>query len=135
MADPFAQLSRLIANLESIGDDGVAQVSDALEPAVQAVLESEYTEGKGPNGESWAVKADGTPSHLQKSGAMRSGSKAIRGVSGVSVRIPKPGGFHQSGTKRMSARKLVPDGEPLTGDWAKAAETAAHGVIVEKLLK
>jgi hypothetical protein len=66
---------------------------------------------------------------------MRSGTEVVRGVKGVSVRVPKPGGFHQGGTSRMDARKLVPDGEPLPAEWAKAAEEAARSVVLDGLTK
>src|SRR5690348_11573284 len=100
MADP---LERLIANLESLASSGAEDAEKAAADEIQSVLERQYDAGRAPGGDSWAAKADGTASHLQKSGAMRANTKAVRGVGGVSVRIPKPGGFHQSGTKNMPA--------------------------------
>lgn len=133
MADGFAQLAKLIGNLEGLATNGPEAVSEALEPAIQRVIEAEYDQGKDPSGQAWANKVDGTPSRLQKTGAMRAGTNAVRGVKGVTVRIPLPGGFHQGGTVKMVARKLVPDGEPLPETWAKAAEQAAVDVITRGL--
>ncbi len=132
--DGFGELAKLIANLEQLGSKGSEAIGEKLAPAIQAVLEQQYTDGKGPDGQQWADKADGTPSFLQKTGAMRSGTNAVAGVKGVSVRIPSPGGFHQGGTVKMPERKLVPDGE-LEGEWAKAAEEAVRAAITESLTK
>jgi hypothetical protein len=135
MPDPFAQLAKLIENLETLGEKGAEAVGQKLEPALNQVLQSEYEQGKGPDGQGWAHKADGSPSHLQKSGDMRRESKVVAGVKGVSVRIPKPGGFHQAGTSRMPARPLVPSGDSLPPDWQKAAEDATRAVILDGLGK
>lgn len=135
MADGFAQLSRLIANLETLADNGAEAASVAAAGAVEKVVEAEYTEGKGPDGKPWAAKADGTPSHLQKSGAMRSGSQVVPGVKGVTVRIPKPGGFHQGGTSRMASRPLVPDGDQLPPQWEQPVAEAVRRVITDGVRK
>ena len=135
MPDPFAQLARLIENLGGLAEKGTEAVAEKLEPAINQVIQAEYDQGKGPDGSTWAAKADGSASHLQKTGAMRSGTEVVRGVKGVSVRVPKPGGYHQGGTSRMPARKLVPDGEPLPPDWAKAAEEATRTVVLDRLTK
>lgn len=131
--DGFAQLSKLIANLETLAEDGIEVASVAAAGAVEKVVEAEYTEGKGPDGKPWAAKADGTPSHLQKSGAMRSGSQVVPGVKGVTVRIPKPGGFHQGGTVKMDARPLVPEGEQLPPQWEQPVAAAVQGAIAKAL--
>lgn len=133
MADGFAQLSRLIANLEQLADNGAETSSAAAAEAVEKVVEAEYTEGKGPDGKPWAAKADGTASHLQKSRAMRSGTQVVPGVKGVSVRVPKPGGFHQGGTKRMDARAIVPEGEQLPPEWERPVADAVSAVVAKAL--
>lgn len=135
MADPFAELQRLIDNLGELAENGTDTVATSLEPAVQQLLDQEYEQGRGPSGETWAAKADGTPSHLQKTGAMRAGSQVIPGVKGVSVRIPKPGGFHQDGTTRMQARPLVPEGEPLPEAWSAAVQRTSESTISSILKK
>jgi hypothetical protein len=129
----FAALGKLIQNLEHLGSHGSEAVGAKLEPAIQQVVESQYDQGKGPDGEKWANKADGTPSNLQKSGVMRSRSQVVAGVKGVTVRIPSPGGWHQGGTSRMPARPLVPEGDQLPREWEKAAQEAAAAVIREGL--
>lgn len=131
--DGFAQLSKLIANLETLADNGAEAASVAAAGAVEKVVEAEYTEGKGPDGKGWKAKADGTPSHLQKSGAMRSATQVIPGVKGVTVRIPKPGGFHQGGTVKMDARPLVPEGDALPPQWEQSVAAAVQGAIAKAL--
>lgn len=39
--------------------------------------------------------------------------------------------FHQAGTKRMAARKMVPDGGNLPASWRAAMLEAAHEVLAE----
>jgi hypothetical protein len=131
--DGFAKLERLIANLETLASDGADDASAAAASAVEKVVEAEYTEGKGPDGKRWADKADGTASHLQKTGAMRSATQVVPGVKGVSVRIPKPGGFHQGGTSRMPARPLVPEGEPLPPSWEQPVAAAVKDAFAKAL--
>jgi hypothetical protein len=133
VADPFAELASLIANLDNLAENGADAVAAKLEPALQGVIDREYEQGRGPSGETWKAKQDGQPSHLQKSGAMRAGTQVVRGVKGISVKIPSPGGYHQGGTSRMAARPLVPDGDPLPPEWEKAAEQAAIETIVGSL--
>lgn len=133
MADGFAQLSRLIASLDTLAADGATEVSEAAAKGLNEVVQAEYEQGKGPDGQAWANKADGTPSHLKKSGDMRRDTQVLPGVKGVTVRVPRPGGFHQAGTDRMQARKLVPDGEPLPASWEKSLEEATRQVITRGL--
>jgi hypothetical protein len=135
VADPFAELAKLIGNLGELAENGANAVSAKLEPVLQQVLENEYELGRGPNGETWAAKADGGPSHLQDTGAMRAGTQVVRGVKGISVKVPSPGGYHQGGTSRMPARPLVPDGEPLPQQWVEAVSNAAQATITDRLQK
>jgi len=130
VADGFAELAKLIAGLESLSAESV---SADLAPIVDGLVQAEYESGKGPDGQPWTAKADGTPSHLQKSGAMRSGSQVVPGVKGVSVRIPKPGGFHQGRTVKMAARPLVPSGDALPPAWEKPIADAAQASIAKAL--
>lgn len=135
MADAFARLGALIANLESLASGGSARVSEAAAKAVERVLEKQYTEGKGPDGQGWKAKADGQPSLLQESGRMRAGTQAVAGVKGITVRIPKPGGFHQGGTVKMPARPLVPSGDALPPAWEKPIADAIREAITSGVSK
>ncbi len=130
----LAPLEKLIAGLEDLADHGMRDIAAELEGELQQVVDDQYAEGKGPNGETWApLKRSGRPSHLQDTLAMSGESKAVRGVSGVTVRIPRPANFHQDGTSRMEARKLVPEDGTLPGRWGEAARDVAVTVIVGAL--
>ncbi len=131
MADGFAGLANLIAGLESVS---VEAVSADVTPAVSGLVQTEYEGGKDPSGQPWKAKADGKPSRLQKSGAMRLDSQVVPGIKGISVRIPSPGGFHQGGTVKMASRKLVPS-ESLPPEWDNAVTAAAQASIVKALGK
>jgi hypothetical protein len=128
----MAGLEALIGGLERLATHGFSDIQDETAKAVQGVVDSQYQAGVSPDGERWADKADGTASYLRKTGDMARDSKAIRGVSGVDVKIPSPGGYHQSGTKNMDVRKLVPDGE-LTPTWQQAIDGAAESVIAKAI--
>ncbi len=132
MANDFAKLERLIAGLEHLAEDAIAEISTELAPAIQEVIDDQYTEGHGP-AEGWKQLATGKPAHLQKSGDMSANSRAIKGVAGVTVRIPKPGGFHQSGTAKMPARKIVPDEGTLPGRWGEAVANTIRAVVIESI--
>lgn len=131
--DPFAALERLIGSIEQIAESGVDDIKAKAEASVQSVVESQYEQGVNPDGETWAPLKSGGASHLTKSRAMRTASKAVRGVKGITVTIPKPGGFHQSGTGRMPARKLVPSGDSLPPAWDAAVADAARAVVIKPL--
>lgn len=134
MANDLRALERLIEGLEQLATSGTEDIAAELEPEFQQVVDDQYAEGRGPDGEAWArLKRSGRPSHLQDTLAMSSASKALKGVKGVTVTIPSPANFHQAGTSRMEARKLVPDGEPLPGRWGEAARETSVAVIVQTL--
>lgn len=134
MANELLALERLIAGLEQLATSGVDGVAAELEPEFQQVVDDQYAEGRGPDGATWApLKRSGRPSHLQDTLAMSGASRALKGVKGITVTIPRPANFHQSGTERMEARKLVPDGEPLPGRWGEVARETATAVIVQTL--
>jgi hypothetical protein len=134
VASDLRPLERLIAGLEQLAESGVQDITAELEPEIQEVVDDQYAEGRGPEGETWApLKRSGRPSHLQDTGDMSAASRALRGVKGVTVTIPSPAQFHQGGTSRMVPRKLVPDGEPLPRRWGEAAREVSVSVIAEKL--
>jgi hypothetical protein len=122
-------LDELVAKLERLATKGYDDAKAEAERAVQSIVDAQYQAGIGPSGEPWADKVDGTASFLRKSGEMARESKAIRGVSGIDVKIPSPGGFHQSGTKKMQARPLVPDEGTLPTSWEQPIEEAVTRVL------
>ena len=123
-------LDELIRGLEGLAKSGFADAQNEAEKAVQGVLQAQYQAGVGPDGETWADKVDGTASYLKKSGDMQRGTSAVRGVGGIDVKVPSPGGFHQSGTGKMPARKVVPDdGNNLPPSWEQPVSAAVEGVL------
>lgn len=129
--DPFAALERFIAGIERVAESGIDDIKTEAEANVQGVVDGQYEQGVNPEGEAWAPLKSGGASHLTKSGAMRTASKAVRGVKGITVTIPKPGGFHQSGTGKMAARELVPSGDTLPPTWDAAVADAARQVVIK----
>ena len=56
----------------------------------------------------------------------------MKGVGGIRVTIPKPGGFHQDGTVKMDARPIVPDGD-LPDTWSNAVAEATRTVLARDI--
>lgn len=78
--------------------------------ALTAELQSGFDAGTDPYGAGWAAKKDGSQSHLTDTGAMRAGTRAVpAGGAGINFESPPPANFHQSGTSRMPARRVLPD--------------------------
>lgn len=135
----FAQLTKLKQRLEKLPAT-VPQITKAAALEVGIVLEKQYTSGTDPDGKQWqslsdATRATGrTPPPLTASGNMRSRTKVVAGVKGITTSVPSPGVFHQYGTKRMPARKIVPSGT-LPRNWSRPVKEAGAIVIRSAILK
>lgn len=126
----FGRLQDFSDRMTALATEAYADASHRAAVAVQQQLERQYGSGTDPYGNPWADKKDGSgKSYLQKSGKMRQNTRAVRGVGGIRVTAPKPAGFHQSGTKRMVSRPLVPYGSDMPQDWRQAIEGAVREAI------
>ncbi len=132
----FDRLVRLDEKLERLASEGMSDIEQRAAVAIHQQIERQFARGESAEGERWANKADGSPSHLQKSGNMKR-SMRVSGVGGVKLTIDRPAGWHQSGTKnkdgsrRMPERPIAPVGDALPPNWAGAVSQAAREVIGE----
>ena len=79
---------------------------------IDRILDEQFALGVDPYGTPWqhlGEWAGGRPSHLQETGAMRAFSSVEAQGSAIVMHVPDPGGFHQTGTRYMPARKIEPE--------------------------
>lgn len=135
----FAALAKLAATLEKLPNKALPAMALKGAVVINRVVEEQFALGVDPDGRSWAslkdsTKAKGrTPPPLTASGKMRRKAQAIPGVKGITERIPSPAGFHQTGTKRMAQRALVPAGNYLPPRWSTPLEAAGVEVLSSEL--
>jgi hypothetical protein len=135
----FAALAKLAKTLDKLGDKTMPAMSLKGAVVLNRLVEEQFALGVDPWGRSWAdlkestTKKGRTPPPLTASGKMRSKAQAIPGVKGITEKIPSPAGFHQTGTKKMESRPLVPHGNVLPPRWSEPLEAAGVEVISSQL--
>lgn len=129
----FAKISQW---RKKFGPSAVEQVKRAVmkniaEEALELVQEG-FEKEQAPSGRAWARLKSRSGRILQDTGRLRS-SFHRKNVSSVSVTIG-PGvsyaTFHQSGTKRMVARPMVPEGS-LPAKWKIRINRVAQEVMAD----
>jgi phage gpG-like protein len=102
------------------------------EPAITKALKKEFASGNDPHGRKWKKLATGKPSHLTLSGKLRRGTRAAPmpgGRKGLRIILgAKYGAFHQTGTRHMPARRILPD-KGMPASWRLALERAHREVF------
>jgi hypothetical protein len=108
-------------------------------PTIQAAIESEYANGRDPYGTPWkplkpATIAKGRHAPpLTDMGLMRARTRVTPrlGRPGIRITLPeRPGAFHQTGTRHMVARQVLPfRGMPRI--WADALRRASVQAMKE----
>lgn len=128
MSFPIAKLERLSRVLAQL-DQLPRRTAEIAAPAITRELQKEFARGADAHGRKWRRLATGKPSHLDKSGKLRRGTRAApmpgnsRGVRILFGSRARIAAFHQLGTKKMPARRILPDmGMPTS--WKVAIERA-----------
>ena len=122
------EIHNIVVALEALADTPLIALKLAV-PKIAAEIARQFDEGKDAYGRPWASLAEATiskgrsPPPLTDTGAMKSTVKVeTRGNDQLVASIADdPARFHQSGTKRMPARPILPTGE-VPEAWAKAVE-------------
>lgn len=135
----LAGLRELAENLRKLG--GVpSRASRAASEKIAEVIQDQFDAGVDPYGEPWAPLAPSTlerkqgPGILDETGAMRE-SIDVSPMSGAGVKVTigeDYARFHQEGTSRMPARKILPE-EELPDTWARAIEDAVDEAFEKTL--
>ncbi len=105
----MGRLSETLARLDVLP----RKVAEIAVPEITKALQREFAQGADPYGRKWRKLATGKPSHLTESGRLRKGTRAapLPGRrAGVRILLgAKYAVFHQTGTRRMPARKILPE--------------------------
>ena len=112
-----------------------AQAAQSVARGLTAELQRQFAEGHDPYDRAWKPKKSGKGRTLVRSGSL-AGSAVARPMAGAGVRIgpfPSYASFHQTGTKKMVARPILPYGG-LPARW-NAIIKAACTVTVNQAME
>ena len=128
-------LEGIIGGLEGLRDL-VPEI--ALEASIEIfeTIDSTFTLGADPYGETWAPLAPATlakgrtPPPLTDTGAMRESLRVSVTQDAIVASLESPAGYHQNGTRYMPARPVLPDyGRGLPDAWRQAITDAGQRVF------
>lgn len=127
----FAGLETLRGALEGL-EDVIPRICDKAGEKIEAAVDAQFSAGTDPYGTPWAPLASGQPSHLTKSGGMRSSVVVVVGTDRIETIVADPAGYHQGGTRRMVARPIIPtEARGLPDTWDDAITEAGLEVLDE----
>jgi phage gpG-like protein len=104
----------------------------AIRDTVEILIDEQFDARAEPtSGDQWAPRVPPTGSWpiLEKTGRMRRSYHVSATTTGVTVTNSTDyAGFHQTGTARMVARKVLPDGD-LPGEWRARIDEAVEAEL------
>jgi hypothetical protein len=105
-------LDGLARRLEYLGTSARRELVATVPAAVEEAIAEEFSERRDPDGKAWRARKAPTGSWplLRKTGAMYGGRRIEPTADGCVVTFSGPAKYHQSGTRRMVARRILPDG-------------------------
>jgi hypothetical protein len=128
----LATALRSMGQLEQMLDELIQtprKIAVEVAPKITKLLQRQFARGVDPYGRKWRRLATGRAAHLTKTGKLRSGTRAMPGMggrAGLRVVVGMPyGSFHQTGTSRMPARKILPE-RGMPAAWREAFVAAAR---------
>jgi len=106
------------------------QASRVLSQETVTLIQRGFTAQRSPYGRRWRPKKrpDGRKTLHGPTGRLRTTYRPL-GVSTLGFKVDTAAfyaRFHQSGTSRMVARKMVPDGRGIPGPWRKGFKLRAR---------
>ncbi len=124
----FRDLADRLAELEDIPSRIAAEVADEINES----LINEFDSGVNAYGNAWKPllpqtvrRKRGDARILRRTDALSAATRAVpTSGAGIEIQSLDYGSFHQNGTKRMVARKILPDGSTLPPAWSDAIEGA-----------
>lgn len=123
------RVAQALGDLDSIP----AQASAEAAREIERLIQDQFRSGTDPSGRPWKDLASGGRSFLFRSGDLF-GSIHVKPRPGAGVRVTvdaKYASYHQTGTKRMPARKILPEDE-LPESWELAIERAVENSMRRK---
>jgi phage gpG-like protein len=133
----FRDLADRLAELEWIPSRIASEVAGAINESIA----DQFSAGHDPYGKPWApllpstVRRKGGDRRILRRTDVLSSETVAKPTSGAGIEISSVdyGQFHQTGTKRMVARKILPDGAELPATWSKAIEEATERAFKKAL--
>lgn len=131
-------LADRLAELEGIPSRIAAEVAEGI----SALVADEFAGSHDPYGKPWkpllpqTVRRKGGDSRILRQTDDLSSSTVAKPASGAGVDVISidVGKYHQTGTRNMVARKILPDGENLPKSWEAVIEGAAERAF-KKVMK
>lgn len=125
-------LKELASRIKSLGDIP-DKVGTEVAVKLKAEAEGAFSSGSDPYGQAWAPNADGSSSHLYRTGTYRGSLRSQYGTDGkVYLKLGPLANIHQNEgiTKKRPARLVLPNMlRPLPERWEKVIfETAENAV-------
>lgn len=123
----------IAAKLQRLADKGEDRIAERGAEAAQKRLDEQFARTEEPSGLRWKPKKrpNGKPT-LEESGDMKGSAKAVPGPNGDILLYvsDEKAAWHQEGTEKMIARKMLPEDE-LPPRWREPIDEAAHDAIHE----
>lgn len=138
MINVFANLQPMITSLKRLDvkltdqDEFMEKVGDYFLDCI----ESEFNRQTDPYGKKWADLSPATIADKVKKGypltiltrtkKMRSSAKIIVSSKSVQILLDSPAEYHQSGTRKMPKRQILPEGKLSTTDERNIKDIAVN---------
>jgi len=134
----FRDLAERLEELQGIPSRITGEVADAINEEIGG----QFAGGHNAYGTPWKPllpqtvrRKRGDARILRRTDALSAETRAVpMQGAGIEITSLDYGTFHQSGTKRMVARKILPDGTALPKAWTEAIEDATDRAF-SKVLK
>jgi phage gpG-like protein len=129
----FGRLEDLLASFAKLASPALRAelIRDMAEEALQAI-QQEFDTGRDPYGKTWRPPKSGTNLPMIRSGRLMSGWSYRPTPDGFELEAEPPyASFLQDGTRKMEARKMVPDGDDLPPLWRLRFEKAVEKKLFE----
>ncbi len=131
-------LADRLAQLEGIP----SRIAGEVAAKISASLQSQFDGGVNAYGNAWkpllpqTVRRKGGDSRILRRTDALSAATVAKPTAGAGIEISTLdyGRFHQTGTKHMVARKILPDGSALPKPWSEAIQEASDNAF-SKVLK
>ena len=130
-------LNDAVAKIEAYGS-APTKIAQVAAGKIASIVDEQFALQVDANGNPWAAHEPSTVERwgehpiLDLTGAMMGGAQVTANGSTIEVRVDDPAGYHQSGTRNMAARPIVPEGSDLPPAYEVALQQAAAGVTGDK---
>jgi hypothetical protein len=124
----IGELDRIASDIRRKGNSA-RQIAKAAAEALRPEQQAQIAALRTPYGEPWAPLVDGGTADPGI------GSRVTLGAVGTQIRTAADGyaNFHQSGTRKMVSRELIPtESQGIPPSWSKAIDAAADQVMGER---